>query len=64
MGKVRDHILEEFVTLWYRPITEESDFVTSLPRLLDASFAELAHRARDVDLARLLLRRSDIWRVS
>lgn len=57
-GRLRDHILEEFVTtLWYRPITEDSDFVTSLSRLLDASFAELAHRARDVDLARLLLRR-------
>ena len=57
-GRLRDHILEEFVTtLWYRPITEDSDFVTSLSRLLDASFAELAHRARGVDLARLLLRR-------
>ena len=31
--------------------------MTSLSRLLDASFAELAHRARGVDLARLLLRR-------
>lgn len=57
-GRLRDHVLEEFVTtLWYRPITEDSDFVTSLSRLLDASFAELAHRARGVDLARLLLRR-------
>ena len=57
-GRLRDHILEEFVTtLWYRPITEDSDFVTSLSRLLDASFAELAHRARGVDLTRLLLRR-------
>lgn len=48
-GRLRDHIVDEFVTgLWYRSITEDDDLPLALRRLLDASFAELAHRARAV----------------
>lgn len=57
-GRLRDHIVDEYVTsLWYRTITEDEDLPLALRRLLDACFAELAYRARAVDLPTLLLRR-------
>ena len=55
-ARLRDRVVREFVTdLWYAPITPDTQFPNAVARVLDVAFAELARRARQTDLAELLL---------
>ena len=56
-GEVREKIITEYVvSLWYESMTDDLDVPNAIRIILDGAFAELARRAREMDLVSFALR--------